>query len=64
MKAVEELNNRKVPIVAIDHALDKYRDHVNFPAKLDKANTMLKTANLPPNQHSDFKNPGTKKKVS
>ncbi len=51
MKAVEELNNRKDPIVAIDHALDKYRDHVNFTTK------------LPPNQHSNFKNPGKKKKV-
>ena len=52
MKTVQELNNRKVPIVAIEPALDKYRDKVSFPEKLAKANKMLKTAKLPPNQHS------------
>ncbi len=51
MKTIEELNNRKVPIVAIDPALDKYRDKVMFPEKLEKANKMLKTAKLPPNKH-------------
>ena len=48
MKTVQELNNRKVPIVAFDPSLDKYRDKIMFPAKLEKANKMLKTAKLPP----------------
>ncbi|MBA4140267.1 MAG: hypothetical protein H0X70_07135 [Segetibacter sp.] len=52
MKTIEELNKRKVPIVAIDPALDKYRDKVMFAQKLEKANKMLKTAKLPPNKHS------------
>ncbi len=51
MKTVEKFNNRKVPIVTIDPALDKYRDVIMFPEKLEKANKMLKTAKLPPNKH-------------
>ena len=51
MKTIEELNKRKMPIVTIDPALDKYRDKIMFPAKLEKANKMLKTAKLPPNKH-------------
>ena len=51
MKTIEELNNRKMPIVAIDPALDRYRDKIMFPKKLEKANKMLKTAKLPPNKH-------------
>ncbi len=47
MKTVEELNNRKVPIVRIDPLLEQYRDKVLFPEKLKKANKMLKTAKLP-----------------
>ena len=48
MKTVQELNNRKVPIVAIDPALEEYQDKVLFPGKLERANQMLKTAKLPP----------------
>ncbi len=51
MKTIEELNNRKVPIVVIDPALDKYRKKIMFPEKLEKANKMLKTAKLTPNKH-------------
>lgn len=51
MKTIEELNKRKAQIVTIDPALDKYRDKIMFPAKLEKANKMLKTAKLPPNKH-------------
>jgi len=51
MKTVEELNKRKLPIVAIDPALDKYRNKIMFPEKLEKANKMLKTAKLPPNKN-------------
>ena len=51
MKIVEQLSNRKVPIVTIDKALDKYRNVIMFPKKLEKANKMLKTAKLPSNKH-------------
>jgi hypothetical protein len=51
MKTAQELNNRKVPIVRIDHSLDKYRDNTPFPDKLAKANQMLKTAKLPTKKH-------------
>jgi len=51
MKTVEELNKRKLPLVAIDPALDKYRNKIMFPEKLEKANKMLKTAKLPPNKN-------------
>ena len=46
MKTVAELNNRKAPIVRIDASLEQYRDKVLFPAKLAKANEMLKTTKL------------------
>ncbi len=48
MKNIHELSKRKVPIVAIDPALDKYEDKIMFPKKLEQANNMLKTAKLPP----------------
>jgi hypothetical protein len=51
VKTIEELNKRKVPIVTIDNSLDKFRDKIMFPEKLEKANKMLKTAKLPPNKH-------------
>ena len=46
-KTIEELNNRKVPIVRIDKSLEQFRDKVLFPKKLEKANELLKTAKLP-----------------
>jgi hypothetical protein len=51
MKTIQELNKSKVPIVAIDPSLDKYRDKTPFPEKLAKANKMLKTAKLPSKKH-------------
>lgn len=48
MKTIEEIRNRKVPIVAIDDRLTKIEDEIAFPKKLEKANEMLKTAKLPP----------------
>ena len=48
MKNIHELGKRKVPIVAIDPALDKYEEKIMFPKKLEQANNMLKTAKLPP----------------
>ena len=51
MKKVYEPNKHKVPVVAIDPALDKYEDKVMFPKKLEHANNMLKNAKLPPKKH-------------
>lgn len=43
----EALNKSKVPIVIIDPSLEKYKDQILCPEKLEKANEMLKTAKLP-----------------
>ena len=51
MKNIQDISKRKVPIVAIDTALDKYEDKILFPKKLERANKMLKTAKLPPKPH-------------
>lgn len=51
MKTIEELKNRKVPIVTIDPSLEQYRGKVLFPEKLKKANKMLETARLPETKH-------------
>ncbi len=47
MKIIKELKKRKIPIVRIDKSLNKYKDVVLFPDKLEKANEMLKTVGLP-----------------
>jgi len=44
---VKELNKSKLPVVRIDHSLEKYKHNVLFKDKLDKANEMLKTTGLP-----------------
>jgi hypothetical protein len=46
-KKIEELNKSRVPIVIIDPSLEKDKDKVYFPEKLERANKMLKTAKLP-----------------
>jgi hypothetical protein len=51
MKTIEELINRKVPIVTIDPSLEQFNGTVLFPKKLEKANQMLKTAKLPDKKH-------------
>ena len=51
MKTVQDLNNRKSPVVRIDPELEKLRGQNLFPAKLAKANEMLKTAKLPANKN-------------
>ncbi len=43
--------DKTVPLVAIDKRLDKLRDKVMFPKKLEQANKMLLTAKLPKNKH-------------
>ena len=51
MKTVQELNEKKSPIVTIDPALEQYRGKVLFPKKLEIAKEMLKNAKLPPNMN-------------
>lgn len=41
------LNNRNVPLVAIDKSLDKYESKISFPRKLERANKLIKNAKLP-----------------
>ena len=52
MKTKKEPIAKKVPTVTIDPTLEKFRDKVLYPEKMEKANKMLKTAKLPPNKHS------------
>ena len=47
MKTIQELNNSKMPIVAIDPSLGIYREKTPFPEKLAKAEEMLKGVKLP-----------------
>lgn len=47
MTTIKELNKRKVPVVRIDKALNKYSNVVLFPDKVEKANEMLRTIGLP-----------------
>ena len=44
---IKDLNNKKVPIIKIDKALNKYSDKVLFPKKVEKANEMLRRIGLP-----------------
>jgi len=46
MKTIN-ITNKNVPLVAIDKNLDKFKDKVMFPEKLEKANKMLENAKLP-----------------
>jgi len=46
MKSILELNEKKVPAVRIDPALNKYEKVVLFPEKLAIANEMLKKTNF------------------
>lgn len=47
MKTIQELNERKVPIVRINNGLKKYKSMPIFQDKVDKANEMLRTVGLP-----------------
>ena len=47
LKIISEIKKRKVPIVRIDKALNKYDDIVLFPDKLERANEMLRIVGLP-----------------
>lgn len=48
MKTIDELNQRKTPIVKIDNTLEKYKqDNTLFQDKVEKANQVLKTVGLP-----------------
>lgn len=44
---IEELNKRKTPIVVIDNSLEKYRNYIISPVKLEKANNAQKRIGFP-----------------
>lgn len=44
---IEDLNKSKVPIIVFDKKLEKFRNEVLFPKKLEKANEILAKAGLP-----------------
>jgi len=44
---IKDLKEKNVPIVLIDKSLDFFNDKVLFPAKLEKANEMLRRVGLP-----------------
>ncbi len=47
MMNIKQLNESKVPIIVFDKRLEKFRDKVLFPDKLEKANQILEKAGLP-----------------
>ncbi|NLK81251.1 MAG: hypothetical protein GX277_03505 [Bacteroidales bacterium] len=47
---IHDINKAKVPIVKINNKLDKFRNTVLFPKKVEMANKMLENAVLPKNQ--------------
>lgn len=47
MKTIKEINQKNIPIVRIDSALDKYKKMPIFQDKVDKANEVLRKVGLP-----------------
>ena len=47
MNVTVEIKNRKIPIVRMDKALNKYDNTILFPDKLEKTNEMLRKIGLP-----------------
>lgn len=44
---IKDINNSKVPIMRIDDSLDKLKDKVFFPEKVEAANKTLAEVGLP-----------------
>jgi len=47
VSVIEEIKERKIPIVRIDNSLNKYDNIILFPEKLEKANEMLRRTGIP-----------------
>lgn len=47
MKTIQELNEKKIPIIRIDNSLEKFKIMPIFQEKVGKANEMLRTIGLP-----------------
>ncbi len=47
MKTIQELNERKIPIVRINNKLKKYKTMPIFQEKVDNANEILRKVGLP-----------------
>jgi len=50
MKAIQELNESKIPIVILDKSLDKLNAVVLFPEKVEKAKQTIAQIGLPKKQ--------------
>lgn len=44
---IKDINKAKVPVVKINNKLNKFRNTVLFPKKVEMANKMLENAVLP-----------------
>ncbi len=47
MKKIQELSDKKIPIVKIDNSLEKYKTIPIFQNKVEQANEVLRTVGLP-----------------
>lgn len=47
MKSMDELNEKKVPVVRVDKSLNKYSNVVLFPEKVEKAKEAFNKLGLP-----------------
>jgi len=47
MTTIEELNQSKIPVIVFDKNLEKFRDKILFPEKLEKAKEILAKVGLP-----------------
>ncbi len=56
MKSILELNDKKIPVVRIDKALNQYSDVVLFPSKVAEAKKAFEKFGLPKSKFSDTHN--------
>jgi hypothetical protein len=47
MITIDDLNQSKIPVIVFDKKLEKFRDMVLFPEKLEKAKEILAKVGLP-----------------
>lgn len=53
MKNIVDLNKRKSAVLTIDDSLEKYKDLVINPKKLDEVNKLIKKVKLPRNENNN-----------
>ena len=52
MKTIDDIMDKKIPLVAVDKSMDRLQDKVVFKSKLEKANEVLLNIKLPKNVHA------------